>query len=201
MNKDVEFDNLVAKVKKCDRCARMCSRERVLSRENGNLNAKVIFIAEAPGRLGAECTGIPLKGDQTGKNFEILLEHIGWKREDVFITNSILCNPQENNKNVCPNKDELINCIEYLTKILEIINPVVIVTLGIYALNALKIIRPHKYILNDYIAQKISWNSKFLVPLYHMSPITINCHRSFDEQKGDFLALSKIVDPIYGLKS
>jgi DNA polymerase len=73
----------------------MCNRRKVLSANNGNLNSKVVFIAEAPGRLGAECTGIPLYGDKTGENFEMLLGNIGWKREDVFITNSILCNPQD----------------------------------------------------------------------------------------------------------
>ena len=55
----------------------------------------MLFVAEAPGRLGADRTGIPLYGDRTGENFQTLLGNIGWKREQVFITNAVLCNPKQ----------------------------------------------------------------------------------------------------------
>ena len=84
-NKDAAFNSLLSSVDKCDICPRMCNRKKVLSQMNGNINSKVVFIAEAPGRLGAECTGIPLYGDVTGNNFETLLSNIGWTREDIFI--------------------------------------------------------------------------------------------------------------------
>ena len=92
------FKGLISEVKNCKKCPRMCGRTKVLSKKNGNINSKVMFIAEAPGRHGADRTGVPLDGDKTGDNFEELLKHIGWKREDVFITNAVLCNPQKINK-------------------------------------------------------------------------------------------------------
>ncbi len=195
------FDYLLSSVNNCDICNRMCSRKKVLSKSNGNLNSKVVFIAEAPGRLGAECTGIPLYGDRTGDNFEMLLGNIGWSRDDIFITNSILCNPQdENGNNSTPTQDEIKNCSYYLEMTLELLNPDIIVTLGIKALNALKFIENHNYVLKDSVAKKLPWNNRYLFPLYHMGP-RATIHRGIMKQRADFIVLSHIVDPIKGLKS
>jgi uracil-DNA glycosylase family 4 len=179
----------------------MCARRKVLSANNGNLNSKVVFIAEAPGRLGAECTGIPLYGDKTGENFEMLLGNIGWKRDDVFITNSILCNPQdEKGNNSTPIKEEIENCSYYLEMTLKLVNPDIIVTLGTKALEALKYIKSHNYILRDCVAQKLSWNNRYLFPIYHMGPRAI-IHRGIIKQRADFIKLSHIVDPRNGIKN
>jgi len=195
------FGYLLSSVNSCNICDRMCKRKKVLSLNNGNLNSKVLFIAEAPGRLGAECTGIPLYGDKTGRNFEILLGNIGWKREDVFITNSILCNPQdENGNNSTPTQKEIENCSYYLEMTLELINPDIIVTLGAKALEALKCIKDHNFVLRDCVAQKLSWNNRYIFPVYHMgSRATI--HRGIIKQRKDFIILSHIVDPIKGIKN
>jgi uracil-DNA glycosylase family 4 len=195
------FDYLLSSVKNCDICNRMCARKKVLSANNGNLDTKVIFIAEAPGRLGAECTGIPLYGDKTGENFETLLGNIGWKREDVFITNSILCNPQDDNgNNSTPTQEEIENCSYYLEMILELINPDIIVTLGTKALDALKFIKNHDFVLRDCVAKKLSWNNKYLFPVYHMGP-RATIHRSIITQRKDFIILSHMVDPLKGIKT
>jgi uracil-DNA glycosylase family 4 len=178
----------------------MCTRKKVLSVNNGSLYSKVVFIAEAPGRLGAECTGIPLYGDKTGENFEMLLGNIEWKRDDVFITNSILCNPQdEKGNNSTPTKEEIENCSYYLEMTLKLINPDIIVTLGVKALEALKYIENHNYVLRDCVAQKVSWNNKCLFPIYHMGPRAA-IHRSINKQRSDFIILSHIVDPVRGIK-
>jgi uracil-DNA glycosylase len=89
------FQALVHCVEECEVCPRMEGRARVLGSANGPERAKVLFIAEAPGRLGAERSRIPLHGDQTGRNFEALLASVKLKRREVFITNAVLCNPQD----------------------------------------------------------------------------------------------------------
>jgi uracil-DNA glycosylase family 4 len=194
------FDYLLSSVKNCNICNRMCDRRKVLSANNGNINSKVVFIAEAPGRLGAECTGIPLYGDKTGENFEMLLGNIGWKREDVFITNSILCNPQdEKGNNSTPTQEEIENCSYYLEMTLELINPDIIITLGAKALDALKCIKKHDYVLRDCVAKKLTWNNRYLFPVYHMGP-RATIHRAITKQRRDFIILSHIVDPIKGIK-
>jgi len=194
------FENLLSSVDNCNICDRMCNRKKVLSVNNGSLNAKVVFIAEAPGRLGAECSGIPLYGDRTGENFDMLIGNIGWKREDIFITNALLCNPQDDNgNNSTPTQAEIENCSYFLAMTLTLINPEVVITLGIKALEAVKMICRHNFTLRDNVAKKLSWNNRFLVPLYHMGPRAA-IHRNLIKQRADFIVLSHIVDPIEGVK-
>jgi DNA polymerase len=195
------FENLILKVKYCKACERMCHRKKVLSKNNGNIHSKVLFIAEAPGRLGAEQTNTPLYGDKTGDNFEMFLQSIGWKREDIFITNAILCNPQNiNGNNTIPTNNEIVNCNGYLKATLEVVNPDLIVTLGRTALLALKKIHFHSFELKDSVAKKQSWNNKYLFPMYHPSPKSINLNRNLVKQLADYKKLSSIIDPINGLK-
>jgi uracil-DNA glycosylase family 4 len=183
----------------CSLCPRLCGRMKVLSETNGNINSKVLFIAEAPGRLGAEKTGIPLYGDKTGDNFELLLNNVSWKRDDIFITNSILCNPQnEDGNNSSPSSDELQNCSYYLEMTINLVRPDVIVTLGVTALKALSLIQKHKLNLSEHVAQVYDWNGYKIFPLYHPGPRAL-IHRSLIKQRSDFIVLSKIVHPSQGL--
>src|SRR5688572_16878629 len=74
------FLTLVEAAQTCQRCLRMEGRTRAFGPANGPLDARVLFVAEAPGRLGADRTGVPLSGDQTGRNFEALLGGAGIAR-------------------------------------------------------------------------------------------------------------------------
>lgn len=199
-SKTAFFNDFTSSVQRCNLCERMCDRKKVLSLVNGNINSKVMFIAEAPGRLGAECTGIPLYGDRTGENFEMLLANIGWSRDDVFITNAILCNPQdEDGNNATPTAKEISNCSYFLSMTIELINPEIVVTLGIKALEAIKYIDQHDYTLRESVACLQPWNKRFLYPLYHMSPRAA-IHRSMIQQRADFIKLSHAVSPAEGIK-
>lgn len=92
LGKDPHFSKLVLEVQACRQCPRMCDSARVLSFAAGNLNAAVLFIGEAPGRLGADQTEIPFHGDVSGNNFEGLLAFAGLSRDAVFVTNAAICN-------------------------------------------------------------------------------------------------------------
>ena len=198
-NKLDRFNDLIESVQHCNLCSRLCVRRKVLSQSNGNIDSQVLFVAEAPGRLGAERTGVPLHGDRTGDNFEILLGNIGWKREEIFITNSILCNPQkENGTNGTPTTDEISNCSAYLEMVINLVNPCVIVTLGTTALDALSLISPHYVELKKGVAKIIHWRGIKLFPLYHPGPRAA-IHRSLIKQRSDFILLAKIVHPKKGL--
>jgi uracil-DNA glycosylase family 4 len=71
------FDALCGQVIACQKCDRMKNSARVLSRVAGPIDAKIMFIGEAPGRLGADNSGIPFHGDKAGHNFEELLAGAG----------------------------------------------------------------------------------------------------------------------------
>src|SRR5882762_417625 len=133
------FAALTAETASCRRCSAMCGRAAVLSRLNGPLSARVMFIGEAPGRKGADQTRVPFSGDQSGANFDRFLSSIGLAREQIFITSAALCNPRsESGANRRPTQKELTNCSGFLRRTIELVDPRVIVTLGSVALEALK---------------------------------------------------------------
>src|SRR5436190_22515535 len=128
----------------------MEGRRRVLSAANGPLDARVLFVAEAPGRLGGDRTGVPLTSDQTGRNFARLLGEAGLRREEIFVTNAVLCNPRTvDGRNRAPSRQERQNCLAFLTRVLELVSAPVVVSLGAVALAQLDAICRHDLTLRD----------------------------------------------------
>jgi uracil-DNA glycosylase family 4 len=171
----------------------MEGRTRVLGPANGNLHARVLFVAEAPGRLGGDRTGVPLSGDQTGRNFDLLLRASGLSRSDIFITNAALCNPRdEHGLNSTPTARELRNCSNYLRHTIELINPRFVVALGNIALRALSYITPHNATLTANVAQALPWNGRYLVLLYHPGPRAL-IRRPLALQLEDYARLRNLI--------
>jgi DNA polymerase len=194
MSKREAFDQLAREAAGCMRCERMCARQAVLSHLNGPLDTRVMFIAEAPGRNGADRTRIPFNGDASGVNFEALIASIKLTRADIFITNSVLCSPRKpSGANDKPTRVELRNCSDFLRCQIALINPPVIATLGAVALETLKLVEPHRYQLRDHAAKILRWNERLLVPLYHPSPRVINAARPLAQQMRDYRVLRRAV--------
>ena len=184
------FSKLEAEAAACLTCERMCERRAVLSKLNGSLTPKIMFIAEAPGRNGADRTRIPFHGDASGATFEKLLASIDLTREEIFITNTVLCSPRKpSGANDKPTKPEIRNCSDFLRRTIEVINPPLIATLGAVALEALKLIAPHDFTLKKSAAQILHWQGRWLVPLYHPSPQVLITVRSLAQQMEDFQVL------------
>ena len=95
----------------------------------GNHDADIMFIGEAPGETEAK-TGIPFCG-RAGKMLDELLSHINLNREDVYITNIVKDRPQENRD---PTPEEIHLYSPFLDRQIEIIEPRAIVTLGRFAM-------------------------------------------------------------------
>ena len=188
------FDRLADEASACVICERMRERKAVLSRLNGALNPRVMFIAEAPGRNGADRTRIPFHGDTSGRNFESLLSSIKLTRDEIFITNTVLCSPRKpSGANDKPSRSEIRNCSDFLRRQIELIDPPVVATLGAVALNALMLIEPHDYQLRDAAAKILRWNGRLLVPLYHPSPQVVITVRTLEEQKRDFRSILRAI--------
>ena len=180
------FKNLEKQAANCRLCPALADQPAILSKANGNLNANIVFVAEAPGRFGAGRTGIPFNGDKSGDNFETLLAHICLTREDVFITNAALCNPLEKGNNRRPKTSEIKNCLPFLKKTLDLICPQIVVTLGSTGLQAINLILGTKYRLKDRVAQSLTTRNFILFPLYHPSPRVTSWVRPLAQQKRDF---------------
>ncbi len=96
----------------------------------GNINADVMCIGEAPG-FHEDRLGRPFVG-RGGELLNKLIREVGWKREDVYITNIVKRRPPENRD---PLPEEIEAYKPYLTKQIEIIQPKIIVPLGRFAMN------------------------------------------------------------------
>lgn len=193
VSKKSQFDELTAAVQRCELCLRMESRTKVLSHRNGNLNSPVVFVAEAPGRFGADKYGIPLYGDRTGRNFESFLVAASLSRQSVFVTNAVLCNPRsENGTNDSPSNSEIRNCSEFLRRTLEIIKPRYVATLGTKALYALSILHQHDLTLAGNVGSLNHWNGCKVYPLYHPSPRAL-IRRSWIQQRSDYCELGRLL--------
>ena len=84
-----------------------------------------MFVGEGPG-FNEDRQGRPFVG-RAGELLVKLLGSIGWRREDVFITNVVKCRPPDNRD---PQPDEIAACAPYLRRQLEVLDPAVVVTLG-----------------------------------------------------------------------
>jgi uracil-DNA glycosylase family 4 len=123
-----ELETLAAEVAECTRCLLHRGRTRSVPGE-GPGDAAIMFIGEAPG-FHEDQQGRPFVG-AAGQFLEELLESIGLRREDVFITNVIKCRPPGNRD---PLPEEIEACKPYLDRQIELLQPKLVVTLGRFSM-------------------------------------------------------------------
>lgn len=104
-------------------------------RGNGNPDAQIIFIGEAPG-LDEDRQGKPFIG-RAGQLLNKWIASLGLAREDVFITNIVKCHPMKNpqtpdarSNDRPPKPVEIEVCLPILLEEIRVIKPQVIITLG-----------------------------------------------------------------------
>ena len=111
----------------CTRCRLAETRTQVVFGV-GNPEADLMFVGEAPG-FHEDKQGYPFVG-QAGKLLDRLLAGIGLSRADVYIANVLKCRPPGNRD---PVPDEIESCEPHLFRQIELIQPLVIATLGNFA--------------------------------------------------------------------
>jgi len=126
-----ELEKIAEEVSRCRNCALGTLRTNAVPGE-GNPNARIMFVGEAPG-ADEDAQGRPFVG-RAGRLLDRVIEACGLRRNDVFIGNILKCHPPENRD---PAADEIISCLPYLQRQIEIINPEVIVALGAHAARTL----------------------------------------------------------------
>lgn len=150
-------------------CLNLAEQATQLVMGDGNPDAAIVFIGEAPGKAEDE-QGLPFVG-ASGRFLNEMLEAAGLVRADVYITNIVKYRPP-NNRDPLPEEKKVF--WPYLLRQLEIINPRVIITLGRHSMEyfipGAKISEQHGQ------AQKVSYHDhEFLViPLYHPAAALYN---------------------------
>jgi DNA polymerase len=123
----MRIEDLNEEIRKCNKCRLSDTRINALCGE-GNPNAKLMLIAQAPGE-NEDREGKMFIGP-SGKVLDELLRTTNITREEIYMTNLVKCMlPKYRN----PKQDEIEICSKYLDEEIEIINPKVLVPLGYYA--------------------------------------------------------------------
>lgn len=118
------LEAIAAEVRVCRNCRLHETRTLAVPGE-GDPETEVVFVGEGPG-YNEDRSGRPFVG-RAGDLLVKLLGSIGWRRDEVFITNIVKCRPPENRD---PFPDEVAACAPYLRRQLQVLDPAVIVTLG-----------------------------------------------------------------------
>ena len=118
------LDAIATEVRVCTKCRLHETRTNAVPGE-GDPETEVVFVGEGPG-FNEDRGGRPFIG-RAGDLLVKLLASIGWRREEVFITNIVKCRPPDNRD---PLPDEVAACAPYLKRQLEALDPAVVVTLG-----------------------------------------------------------------------
>lgn len=144
----------------------------------GNVNAKILFVGEAPGRNEDE-QGFPFVG-AAGKNLDKLLATVGLSLNDIYVANILKCRPPENRN---PSPSEIKMHTPWLVKQIKDMKPLVVCSLGNYAT---------KFFLADGVVENMDKQSGItlvhgkvrdmnfcglkikLIPLFHPAAIIYN---------------------------
>jgi uracil-DNA glycosylase len=119
---------IAAEVRACTRCRLAETRTKAVPGE-GHPDTEVVFVGEGPGQTEDQ-QGRPFVG-RAGDLLVKLLGTLGWRRQEVFITNIVKCRPPGNRD---PEPDEIAACAPYLQRQLDVLDPAVVVTLGRFSM-------------------------------------------------------------------
>lgn len=129
-DKQARLDQIKADIIKDNVCPDLAQSATQLVFGDGNPDAEILFIGEAPGK-NEDIQGKPFVG-AAGKFLNEMLAGIGLVREDVYITNIVKYRPP-NNRDPLP--DEKKAFLPYLQAQLEVIQPKIVATLGRHSMN------------------------------------------------------------------
>ena len=189
-SKQVLLDRIKADILEKNICPDLAEQATNLVMGDGNINADIVFIGEAPGKNEDE-QGLPFVG-AAGKFLNEMLAAAGMDRSDVYITNIVKYRPP-NNRDPLPEEKKAF--WPYLLKQLQIIEPKVVITLGRHSM---------EYFLPDMKISEIHGEAKriqfgdhkiVIVPLYHPAAALYNGSMR-QTLIDDFLAVPKIIAKI-----
>ncbi len=165
-HKHAELDQIKANILSQNICPDLAKTAKNLVMGDGNPDAGILFVGEAPGKKEDEL-GIPFVG-AAGKFLDEMLALIALKREDIYITNIVKYRPP-NNRDPLPEEKE--SFLPFLQRQIEIIQPKMIITLGRHSMEVL--LPPGLKISQAHGAPK-RYNGQVYLPLFHPAAALYN---------------------------
>jgi uracil-DNA glycosylase family 4 len=174
MDKHGLLDELKATVISDNVCPELAEQATNLVMGDGNPDADIVFIGEAPGKNEDE-QGLPFVG-AAGKFLNEMLAAAEMDRSDVYITNIVKYRPP-NNRDPLPEEKQVF--WPYLAKQLEIIDPKAIVTLGRHSMEFFLPDAKISQIHGHAVRKKVKYHDGnehewLIVPLYHPAAALYN---------------------------
>jgi len=158
---------------------------------DGSPEAPIVFIGEAPGKSEDE-QGRPFVG-AAGKFLAEMLENIGLKREEIYITNIVKYRPPNNRDPLPEEKDA---CREWLHEELNFIQPKLVVFLGRHSMNDFFPVESISKIHGKLLIKKfIGIETKYFLPLYQPAAALYNGGMR-ETLNDDFQKIPKILEKI-----
>ncbi|HSW85186.1 MAG TPA: uracil-DNA glycosylase [Candidatus Saccharimonadales bacterium] len=192
-----ELDKIKQQIVVDNICPELATSAKQLVFGDGNANAELVFVGEAPGK-NEDLQGLPFVG-AAGKFLNEMLAMIDLSRDDVYITNVVKYRPPNNRD---PYPDEKKAFLPYLQSQLEIIQPKVVVTLGRHSLNCflpdLHISQVHGQPKRLKLSLKHQLGQSFqivILPLFHPAAALYN-NAMRQTLIDDFMLLPAIINKI-----
>ncbi len=169
----------------CTACRLSEGRTQVVFGD-GNPEADVVFVGEAPGQHEDE-QGVPFVG-RSGQLLDQLLGEIGLERADVYIANVVKCRPPSNRD---PRPDEIEACKGYLSEQLKLIDPRVVVTLGNFSS---KLLLKTETGITRLRGTAYEWWGRHLVPTFHPAAALRGSAKVLEDMRCDFGLVRDAID-------
>lgn len=163
------LEQLRADILNANICPNLAETAIQLVMGDGNPDANIVFIGEAPGKKEDE-QGLPFVG-ASGRFLNEMLGTAGLARSDVYITNIVKYRPPNNRD---PSEAEKTAFLPYLVEQLRIIDPKVIITLGRHSMEQFL---PKAKISHQHgTPEQVQLGDKdfLLIPLYHPAAALYN---------------------------
>ena len=188
--KQVLLEQIKADIVDNNICPDLAREATNLVMGDGNVNAEIVLIGEAPGK-NEDLQGLPFVG-AAGKFLDTMLESANIKRSDVYITNIVKYRPP-NNRDPLPEEKEAF--WPYLVRQLDVIKPQVVVTLGRHSMEYF--LPNQKISLVHGQPKRIPFGKTkiVVVPLYHPAAALYNGGMRAT-LISDFNKLLKIIDKL-----
>jgi DNA polymerase len=178
----------------CALCNALVASRRRIVHGYGDSASRVVFVGEAPGRHGADRTGVPFSGDKSGRTLQRIWIELGLSDERApndapqlrcFVTNVVRCCPPGNR---APTPAEQSNCTPFLTYELDRLDPRIVVPVGLIALRAvgMRYLGYAPAAIRPLHAVGIPTGDRTIVPLVHPSRIS-------RAQIGSFIAAMRLL--------
>jgi uracil-DNA glycosylase family 4 len=164
--KQLELDQIKADILKQNICPDLAKTAKQLVMGDGNPDADIVFVGEAPGKNEDE-QGIPFVG-AAGKFLNEMLGLIGLERKDIYITNIVKYRPP-NNRDPEPSEKEAF--LPYLAAQIKVIEPKLIVLLGRHSMDSML---PQGLQISACHGEPKRYKGHVYLPLYHPAAALYN---------------------------